>query len=40
VLDVEFTVESGHLTPTLKLKRAAVVADHEDALGELYGARR
>ena len=40
VLDVEFTVESGHLTPTLKLKRAAVVADHENALGELYGAGR
>ncbi|MHA7210721.1 AMP-dependent synthetase/ligase [Arthrobacter sp. MDT1-65] len=40
VLDVEFTVESGHLTPTLKLKRAAVVADHGDALAELYGAAR
>lgn len=40
VLDVEFTVESGHLTPTLKLKRAAVVADHADALTELYGAAR
>ncbi|WP_307086601.1 AMP-dependent synthetase/ligase [Arthrobacter agilis] len=39
VLDVEFTVESGHLTPTLKLKRAAVVADHEDALSELYRSR-
>ncbi|OUM40888.1 AMP-dependent synthetase/ligase [Arthrobacter sedimenti] len=36
VLDVEFTVESGHLTPTLKLKRAAVVADYADALDELY----
>lgn len=36
VLDVEFTVESGHLTPTLKLKRAAVVADHAEALEELY----
>ncbi|TKV28342.1 long-chain fatty acid--CoA ligase [Arthrobacter sp. NamB2] len=38
VLDAEFTVESGHLTPTLKLKRAAVVADYADALEELYGA--
>jgi long-chain acyl-CoA synthetase len=36
VLDTEFTVESGHLTPTLKLKRAAVVADHGDAVDELY----
>ncbi|WDF34242.1 AMP-dependent synthetase/ligase [Arthrobacter agilis] len=39
VLDVEFTVESGHLTPTLKLKRSAVVADHAAALDELYGRR-
>ena len=37
VLDVEFTVDSGHLTPTLKLKRAAVVADCADALEDLYG---
>ncbi len=36
VLDTEFTVESGHLTPTLKLKRAAVVADHGDAVDGLY----
>ncbi len=36
LLHIEFTVESGHLTPTLKLKRAAVVADHADAVAELY----
>ncbi|WP_043447153.1 AMP-dependent synthetase/ligase [Arthrobacter sp. L77] len=39
VLDVEFSVESGHLTPTLKLKRAAVVADHTRAMDELYARR-
>lgn len=39
VLDAEFTVESGHLTPTLKLKRAAVVADHAEALEGLYAKR-
>ncbi|WP_434992983.1 AMP-dependent synthetase/ligase [Arthrobacter sp. Ld5] len=39
VLAVEFSVESGHLTPTLKLKRAAVVADHARALEELYARR-
>ncbi|BBE22099.1 long-chain-fatty-acid--CoA ligase [Arthrobacter sp. MN05-02] len=39
VLNAEFTVESGHLTPTLKLKRAAVVADHAEALEALYGRR-
>ncbi|KNC19854.1 long-chain fatty acid--CoA ligase [Arthrobacter sp. RIT-PI-e] len=37
LLDIEFTVESGHLTPTLKVKRAAVVADHVDAVAALYG---
>ncbi|WP_422391521.1 AMP-dependent synthetase/ligase [Arthrobacter sp. N1] len=39
VLAAEFTVESGHLTPTLKLKRAAVVAEHAAALDELYAKR-
>ncbi|MBG6224149.1 long-chain acyl-CoA synthetase [Arthrobacter sp. CAN_A2] len=39
VLDIEFSVESGHLTPTLKLKRAAVVADHTRAMEELYAGR-
>ncbi|MHA7239364.1 AMP-dependent synthetase/ligase [Arthrobacter sp. TMS1-12-1] len=39
VLDVEFSVESGHLTPTLKLKRAAVVADHTRAMDDLYARR-
>ncbi|MBD1543342.1 long-chain fatty acid--CoA ligase [Arthrobacter sp. IA7] len=37
VLDAAFTVESGHLTPSLKLKRAAVVKDYEAEIEELYG---
>ncbi|MDP9693471.1 UNVERIFIED_ORG: long-chain acyl-CoA synthetase [Arthrobacter globiformis] len=37
VLDAAFTVESGHLTPSLKVKRAAVVKDYEAEIEELYG---
>ena len=36
VLDAEFTVESGHLTPSLKVKRNAVVRDFEAEIGKLY----
>ena len=37
VLDADFTVESGHLTPSLKLKRAAVVRDFETQINRIYG---
>ena len=37
VLDADFTVESGHLTPSLKLKRAAVVRDFEAQINRIYG---
>lgn len=37
VLDADFTVESGHLTPSLKLKRAAVVRDYEEHIDRIYG---
>ncbi|MET1021731.1 MAG: AMP-dependent synthetase/ligase [Arthrobacter sp.] len=37
VLDAEFTVESGHLTPSLKLKRASVVRDFEAQINGIYG---
>jgi long-chain acyl-CoA synthetase len=30
-------VESGHLTPSLKLKRAAVVRDYEQHINRIYG---
>ena len=36
LLSAEFTVESGHLTPSLKLKRAAVVSDFSDHIDRLY----
>ncbi|NOJ60788.1 AMP-dependent synthetase/ligase [Arthrobacter sp. 260] len=36
VLDQDFGPDSGYLTPTLKLKRAAVVADLERELESLY----
>ena len=36
LLDAEFTVESGHLTPSLKLKRSAVVQDFQAEIARLY----
>lgn len=36
VLDAELTEESGHLTPSLKLKRASVIADHAADIDALY----
>jgi long-chain acyl-CoA synthetase len=36
VLPVEFTEESGHLTPSMKLKRAAVLRDFAREVEELY----
>jgi long-chain acyl-CoA synthetase len=37
VLDADFTVESGHLTPSLKLRRAAVVRDFAAQIDRIYG---
>lgn len=36
ILDAEFTLESGYLTPTLKLKKSAVLADYGTAVEKLY----
>lgn len=36
LLDADFTLESGHLTPSLKLKRAAVVNDFDDEIARIY----
>ena len=36
VLDIDFTVESGHLTPSLNLKRNVVMDDYADAVERLY----
>jgi long-chain acyl-CoA synthetase len=39
VLQTDFTEASGHLTPKLSLKRAAVMKDFADVVNELYGER-
>ncbi|MFD5277233.1 AMP-dependent synthetase/ligase [Pseudarthrobacter sp. NPDC058362] len=36
ILDTEFTEESGHLTPSLKLKRADVLRDFDAEVSRLY----
>jgi len=37
ILDTELTQESGHVTPSLKIKRGAVVADYAALIAEIYG---
>ncbi|MFL4478144.1 AMP-dependent synthetase/ligase [Paeniglutamicibacter sp. ORCA_105] len=36
VLDREFTEESGHLTPSLKVKRGSIISDFQDLIDQLY----
>jgi long-chain acyl-CoA synthetase len=36
VIDQELTEESGHLTPSLKIKRAKVLKDFESVIDRLY----
>jgi long-chain acyl-CoA synthetase len=38
VVDQELSEESGHLTPSLKIKRDAVLRDFAPAIAELYGS--
>ena len=38
VIDQELTEDSGHLTPSLKIKREAVLRDFAPAIAELYGS--
>ncbi|QIP88557.1 long-chain fatty acid--CoA ligase [Streptomyces sp. Tu 2975] len=40
VLTVDFTEESGHLTPSLKLKRSEIAHDFETDIEALYDGRR
>ena len=37
LLDAEFSIESGELTPTLKVKRKVVEQRWRDAIEKLYG---
>ena len=37
LLATEFSVESGHLTPSLKLKRSAVVQEYQAEIAKIYG---
>jgi long-chain acyl-CoA synthetase len=39
VLDREFTVETGELTPTMKLRRAKVLENCKHEIAELYAGR-
>lgn len=39
VLPVDFTEETGHLTPSLKLRRAAVTRDFAKDIAGLYESR-
>jgi long-chain acyl-CoA synthetase len=38
VLDIDFTEANGYLTPSIKVKRAKVLADFADMIDALYGA--
>lgn len=40
VLDVDFTEANGYLTPSLKVKRARVLADFADQIDAVYAAQR
>jgi len=39
ILDADFSVESGELTPSLKMKRKVVEAKYEGVLDSMYGGR-
>jgi long-chain acyl-CoA synthetase len=36
ILDRDFSIESGELTPTLKVRRARVLENHREAVAEMY----
>ena len=39
VLERDFTIEAGELTPTMKVRRAKVVENHRKVIDELYLGR-
>jgi long-chain acyl-CoA synthetase len=38
ILSTDFTIETGELTPTLKLKRGVVMERYRSVVDEIYGA--
>jgi long-chain acyl-CoA synthetase len=40
VIDGEFSIESGEMTPTMKLKRGAILSKHADAIEAMYAASK
>ena len=40
IVPSDFTEASGHLTPSMKVKRAQVMKDFENVIEEMYGAPR
>jgi long-chain acyl-CoA synthetase len=38
IIDSDLSEASGHLTPSLKIKRSAVMADFSDVVDEIYGS--
>jgi long-chain acyl-CoA synthetase len=39
ILDREFSIEQGELTPTMKLRRSRVLENHRDLVNEMYSGR-
>lgn len=39
ILDREFSIEQGELTPTMKLRRSRVLENHRDLVSEMYSGR-
>ena len=39
-MPADFTEASGHLTPSMKVKRAQVLKDFENVIEEMYSAKR
>ena len=40
IVPADFTEASGHLTPSMKVKRAQVMKDFENVIEEMYGTPR
>ncbi len=39
VLDREFSIEAGEMTPTMKVRRARVIENHKELVSELYAGK-